>query len=304
MNDTYFGGSTVEYFCIDHSKKIVGNNAVKCLYSGKWSATPVCRDRDSKNNLLKILLPTFILTWCLIVVVIIVYIHRRCRRNTFRNVILRRRREFDAYVCYDFDENNDYAMGILLPEFEGNQDPPFKLFIHVRDFDPGERIFDNIQKAITSSNAAIMVMSQAFVNSIWCKEEFERCYIENMNDPAFQLFVIMMQPADTLERLSESMTTFLTQRTYLEKDDPNLIQKITAYLTEVKKPENDDDGNNDNDADNNENDANNLINVNDAHVVQYHPHNNVNIVDNINNDDADGASDYAENGNFGYDMAV
>ena len=301
-NGTYFGNDTVTYYCIDDSKEIYGNSTVRCLYSGMWSDSPACRDRQSNNNLLKILLPTFILLCCLIVVVIIVCIHRRRRRNAIRNVVLRRRREFDAYVCYDFDENNDYAMGILLPEFEGNQDPPFKLCIHVRDFDPGYRIFDNIQNAIVSSNAAIMVMSQAFVNSIWCKEEFERCYIENMNDPAFQLFVIMMQPADTLQNLSESMKTFFAQRTYLQRDDPNLIQKIAAYLTEVKKPEPDDDGNNVRDADNNDNDAINAIDVNNA-MFQYHAHNNVNIVDNINDDDADDATNDNENGNFG-NMAI
>ena len=300
QNGSYIGGSEVEYSCIDHSKQIVGNNTVRCLYNTSWSDPPVCRDKHSNNNLLKILLPTlFLLIWCIIIAVIIVYIHRRRRRNNLRNVILRRRREFDAYVCYDFDENNDYAMGTLLPEFEGNQDPPFKLCIHVRDFDPGLRIFDNIQNAIESSNSAILVMSQAFVNSIWCKEEFERCYIENMSDPAFQLFVIMMQPADTLEQLSESMKTFLTQRTYLQRDDPNLIQKIAAYLTEVKKP--DDDENNDNDADNTENDANNPINANDNNMVRYHAHNNVDIVD---NDDADGARNDAGNGNFGYNMTI
>ena len=146
-----------------------------------------------------------------------------------------------------------------------------------------------------------MVMSQAFVNSIWCKEEFERCYIENMNDPAFQLFVIMMQPADTLQNLSESMKTFFAQRTYLQRDDPNLIQKIAAYLTEVKKPEPGDDGNNVRDADNNENNennANNAIDVNNA-TFQYHAHNNVNIVDNINDADADDVTNDNENGNFG-----
>ena len=105
-------------------------------------------------------------------------------------------------------------------------------------------------------------MSQTFVNSIWCKEEFEQCYIENMNDPAFKLFVIMMQPANTLQRLSESMKTFFTQRTYIQWDDPNLIQKIASYLTEVKEPELGDHGNNDRDADNNGNDANNTIDVN------------------------------------------
>ena len=78
-------------------------------------------------------------------------------------------------------------------------------------------------------------MSQAFVNSIWCKEEFEQCYIENMNDPTLQLFAITIQPTDTLENLTESMKTFFAQRTYLEKDDANMILKITEYLNECEE---------------------------------------------------------------------
>ena len=82
-------------------------------------------------------------------------------------------------------------------------------------------------------------MSQEFVNSLWCKKEFEQCFIENMNDPAFKLFLIMMQPADTLEGLSEYMTSFITQKTYLERDDPDLIRKISEYLNLVKQPKED-----------------------------------------------------------------
>ena len=123
-------------------------------------------------------------------------------------------------------------------------------------------------------------MSQAFVNSILCKEEFEQCYIENMNNPVFQLFVIMMQPADTLENLTESMKTFFAQRTYPEKDDPNMILKITEYLTEVKKPEADDNGSNNKDT----NDNNHSIMANNANMFQYHVHNN----DSIVNNDVDG----------------
>ena len=96
-NGIYVGGSVVKYSCIDHSKQIVGNNTVRCLYNTSWSDPPICREKQSNNNLLKILLPTlFLLTWSVIVVVFIVYIHRRRRRNAFRNLILRRRREFDA----------------------------------------------------------------------------------------------------------------------------------------------------------------------------------------------------------------
>ena len=73
-----------------------------------------------------------------------------------------------------------------------------------------------------------------------------------------------MQDADTLVDMSEYMRTFVAQRTYLEKNDPHLFQKIAEYLTEVKKPEEDDGKNNVNGADNNDvNNANNADNEDD-----------------------------------------
>ena len=255
----------VVYSCTDNSKEIVGNSTVICLYNGSWSDPPVCKNKQSRTDLMIILLPTgFLLTWCIIVVVLVIYIHRGRRRIVFRNIIVfRRQRQFDAYLCYAFDHDDDFVMNTILQELEDNQDPPFKLFIHTRDFNPGLRIFDNIQTAINNSNTAIMIISQAFVNSIWCKEEFERCYIENMRDPAFQLFIIMMQPVGTLQNLTENMKNFFAQRTYIQRDDPDLIKKIAYSLAEVKSvmP-----------TTSNENDANNV------NVFQYHTPNNVDAI--------------------------
>ena len=42
-------------------------------------------------------------------------------------------------------------------------------------------------------------MSQNYINSLWCKEEFVKKYVENMKDLVFKLFVIMMQPLDALD---------------------------------------------------------------------------------------------------------
>ena len=123
-----------------------------------------------------------------------------------------------------------------MPELEANNDPPFKLVISYRDFDPGTQILENIENAIQNSNSVIIVMSQGFVDSVWCKQEFTHCFTENMNDPAFKLFVIMMQPVNELNSLSEYMETFIIQQTYLEKDDPNLFKKISDYLKRVKEP--------------------------------------------------------------------
>ena len=65
-----------------------------------------------------------------------------------------------------------------------------------------------------------------------------------MKDAAFQLFIIIMQPIHTLQNSTESMKTFFAQRTYLERDDPNLIKKIAEYLIEVKNASDDISGDN------------------------------------------------------------
>ena len=93
----------------------------------------------------------------------------------------------------------------------------------------------NIRNAIKNSNSAITVMSQEYVDSLWCKEEFEQCYMEHMKDPAFKLFVIMMQPVEELNGTCEYMKSFFESKTYLDRDDPNLYRKIRDYLSCVKK---------------------------------------------------------------------
>ena len=94
-----------------------------------------------------------------------------------------------------------------------------------------------------------------------------------MKDLNFQLFVIVMQPVHTLQNSTESMNTFYSQRTYLERDDPNLIKKVAEYLIEVKNGSDDVSDNNDT------NDTNITINANNA-MFQYRAHNIVNVVNN------------------------
>ena len=59
-----------------------------------------------------------------------------------------------------------------------------------------------------------------------------------MKDPAFKLFVIMMQPVENLKKASEYMESFFTHKTYLERGDPELFRKIGDYLSWVKKLKN------------------------------------------------------------------
>ena len=123
---------------------------------------------------------------------------------------------------------------------EVKSNPPFKLCVHKRDFKPSFTIKWNIWNAIKSSNSAIVLMSQSYVDSMWCRDEFEGCYVENLEDPAFRIFVIMMQPVDTLKNMDEYMKSFLASKTYLEKGDSKLSERIAEYLTWVKLPKGND----------------------------------------------------------------
>ena len=54
--------------------------------------------------------------------------------------------------------------------------PDVCICIHKRDFIPSYTIKWNIWNAIKNSNSAIIVMSQDFVDSMWCRDEFEGCW--------------------------------------------------------------------------------------------------------------------------------
>ena len=232
--DVYQLHDVVQYACVDNSFEMVGNDSLTCLYSGKWSDPPpkcVHQRKNTSLHVLHIVLP--ILMFPLVALFIILIILKVKSKTIY---LLSRAREFDALVCYKFDTDNDYVINKIMNSLEQICEPPLKLCVHERDFLPGLHIKDNIKDAITKSNSAIIVMSQAFIDSVWCQEEFAHCYLENMHDPTFRIFLIMMQPAEHLDNLSEYMRSFMESRTYLSKYDPKLFHKIASYLAWVKMP--------------------------------------------------------------------
>ena len=239
--DTYSALSEVEYTCKNETFHIEGPNTSKCLYSGHWSERPMCVKQLElqlykwKNSPLVIVLPLLIIT---LIVCVVINIITRCR-SKFAKPSYTRNRKFDAFVCYCYEGNDlNFAEETLRIELEEKRDPPFKLCIHRRDFLAAVDIKWNIMNAIKNSNSAIIVMSQDYINSLWCKEEFEDCYWENMEDPAFKMFVIMMEQVQSLKITNEYINCFLSRKTYLERGDSRLFKKIAAYLTWVKKPKN------------------------------------------------------------------
>ena len=227
INRTYIAMSQVVYECLDEAFQIPGNNTVTCLYSGEWNKVPKCLKGKimSEMNPLSIVIP-LLTTPFLIFIIICIIMKHTCQRKK----LLKRNREYDSFVCYNFDEDKDFLFNSILPELEEHHDPPLKMFIHDRDFIPGKEISINIHNAISNCNSAIIVMSQGFIDSPRCREEFTKCLAEKEEDPAFKLFIIMMDKVDALINVPQDMQVFFKRTTYLKHDDPKLFEKIGNHL--------------------------------------------------------------------------
>ena len=232
---TYSLNFEVTYSCVNKTETDDNNNTVTCMYSGKWSKLPQCKPIVNSLNSLYVVVPVLVAPLVFMIAMCCVL---KCSKKR-KSIPLFRDKTFDAFVCYCYEDIDvQFAENTLRIELEENIDPPFKLCIHRRNFQAAWDIMWNINNAIKNSNSAIIVMSQDYVNSLWCKEEFEQCYMEHMKDHAFKLFVVMMQPADSLENTSLYMDSFFDQKTYLERNDAKLFKKISDYLSLVKEPKN------------------------------------------------------------------
>ena len=199
QRDVYQLHDVIQYSCVNETFQMEGNGSITCQYSGQWSAPPICVTIKKRSlNIVNIILGGSVIVLFFSTVLVIIYKKRTPApvvkyERILRDQVLddytendqplsrirrkhenKRNRQFDAFVAYYFDSDNDFVVDKLLPELEETR--KFRLCFHSRDFNIGYDIKDNIQEAVESSNSAIILMSQGFVNSNWCREEFNDCY--------------------------------------------------------------------------------------------------------------------------------
>ena len=163
-NQTYLLNSQLIYSCENETETDDNKSIVTCLYSGKWSKPPQCKPKaNPKSKSLNPLIVTIPVLGVPFVLITIMYCLFKCKTNRI-NIPLFRNKIFDAFVSYCYEETGaQFAENTLRIELEENVDPPFKLFIHRRDFQAAWDIMWNINNAIKNSNSAIIIMSQDYV---------------------------------------------------------------------------------------------------------------------------------------------
>ena len=171
--ETYPVGSTVSYVC-DAGFQLKGSSVSTCTYSGMWTQGTFCEPIWFTDI-------TIACVFSLLLSALIAYVCKkrtemRRRYEYFKtDPTQKRSRENDAFVSFHSDHGPDYnfVKNVLQPKLEQEADPPLKLTIHLRDFRADTLIYVNIRNAVVNSNSAIILMSQAYIDSRWCREEFE-----------------------------------------------------------------------------------------------------------------------------------
>ena len=76
-------------------------------------------------------------------------------------------RPYDAFLCHS-NKDDEFVLQQLAPRLE-NGDKPFRLCIHYRDIPGGAYMGDSIVRSVQASKRTILVLSENFLESEYCK---------------------------------------------------------------------------------------------------------------------------------------
>ncbi|XP_014217375.1 toll-like receptor Tollo [Copidosoma floridanum] len=137
---------------------------------------------------------------------------------------------FDAFVSYS-SKDEAFVAEELAPVLELGQ-PSYKLCLHYRDFPVGSFIADTIVQAVESSRRTIMVLSENFIKSEWCRFDFKSAHHQVLRDRRRRLILVLV--GDVPQRdLDPDIRLYLKTNTYLQWGDKLFWEKLRFALPDV-----------------------------------------------------------------------
>ncbi|CAH0384155.1 unnamed protein product [Bemisia tabaci] len=137
---------------------------------------------------------------------------------------------FDAFVSYSAKDET-FVAEELAPILE-NGDPAYKLCLHYREFPLGGYVADTIVQAVESSRRTIMVLSENFLKSEWCRFEFKSAHHQVLRDKRKRLIVILLGDLPQKD-LDPEIKLYLKTNSYLQWGDKLFWEKLKFALPDV-----------------------------------------------------------------------
>ncbi|XP_059150135.1 toll-like receptor Tollo [Physella acuta] len=140
-------------------------------------------------------------------------------------------RPYDAFISYS-NKDEEFVIQQLAPRLE-NGHKKFRLCVHYRDFPVGACIAETIVRSVEASKRTILVVSDNFLDSEWCRFEFQTAHQQVLNERRNRVILILMHDLDT-EKLDSTLRVYMRTRTYLKYDDPWFWEKLMFAMPDVR----------------------------------------------------------------------
>ncbi|XP_041349889.1 toll-like receptor 13 isoform X2 [Gigantopelta aegis] len=137
--------------------------------------------------------------------------------------------KYDAFVSFD-SKDSDWMMEEVGNFLEGELE--LKLCIHERDFKVGGMIFDNIVECMDQSKKIILILSNNFVRSNWCKCELKLATKDKFETHK-DVIVVIREMVDR-KHMFKSLKALIDNTTYIEWSADESAKKLfRCRLAEV-----------------------------------------------------------------------
>lgn len=139
-------------------------------------------------------------------------------------------RPYDAFISYS-NKDEDFVIRELAPRLE-NGDKKFKLCVHYRDFPVGACIAETIVRSVEASKRTILVVSDNFLDSEWCRFEFQTAHQQVLSERRNRVILILLHDLDA-DKLDSTLKVYMRTRTYLKYDDPWFWEKLMFAMPDT-----------------------------------------------------------------------
>ncbi|OQR71808.1 slit3 protein-like [Tropilaelaps mercedesae] len=150
----------------------------------------------------------------------------------FRRTTIEEEKLFDAFVSYS-KKDEAFVAQILAPELEcGN--PPYRLCLHYRDLPMVTGyLSEAIEEAVESSRRTIVILSEHFLKSEWCRYEFKSAHHEVLSNSNFKLVAIFLGRVSYRD-LDPDIRMWLKRSTFLHWGEKNFWDKLRYSLPDAR----------------------------------------------------------------------
>ncbi|XP_064455160.1 protein toll-like [Ornithodoros turicata] len=131
---------------------------------------------------------------------------------------------FDIFLSFS-SKDSDWAYTHLLP---GLEESGFSVCTYDRNFKGGFLLQDIIQEAVACSRRTLLLLTQNFVESEWCRWEFRVAHHNGLQDKVNRLIIVVAE--DVPEDIDDDLALYMRTTNYLRWGEKNFWDKLRYSL--------------------------------------------------------------------------